>query len=171
MQIKRIVPEVAFINFWTNLPSLQHRNKHIFNIVLQHESLFGPKAARNYFEVCHDKRPCDRLWGTTKLMAGNVIKQRKYVIQDAFSFFSWAESMQVSSKILYKFISSESVALRAEEIKPMSPSIIHSTMKLHVVVRTYDEEIDDCNMSCCCSNCFSNGKFTYNFEITSVLSP
>ena len=37
-------------------------------------------------------------------MTDNAIKQCKYVIQDAFDFFSWVESMQVSSKMMRRRI-------------------------------------------------------------------
>ena len=107
--------------------------------------------------------PCDRLGGVTKRMADNAIKQRRYVIQDAFDFFSWAESTQLSSKILYKFISSKDVALCAEELKLMNPSPIHGSMKLHVVVVSVDG-INYRNTFCYCVNCFKNGVFTYNCE-------
>ena len=68
---------------------------------MQHESLFDTKAAWNYCKAGHGKGPCDGLGGNSERTADNATKQRKYVIQDAFDFFSWAESTQVSSKILY----------------------------------------------------------------------
>ena len=42
----------------------------------------------NDLEAGHGKGSCDGLGGTTKRIADNAIKQRKYVIQDAFDFFS-----------------------------------------------------------------------------------
>ena len=71
-------------------------------------------------------------------MADNAIEQRKYFIQDAFAFFSWADLTQISSKILHEFIFSEDVALCAEELKSMNPRPIYGTMKLHVVVGSAD---------------------------------
>ena len=61
---------------------------NIFNIILQHKLLFDIKAVWNYFETGHGKGPCNGLVGTTKRMADNAIKQRKYVIQDTFDFYS-----------------------------------------------------------------------------------
>ena len=92
-------------------------------------------------------------------MADNAIQQRKYVIQDAFEFLSWAELTQVFSKTLYKFISSEDVALCAEELKSMNPRPVHGTTKLHVPVGSVDD-ISYCNAPCYCVNCFNNGVFT-----------
>ena len=86
-------------------------------------------------------------------MTDNAIKSCKYDIQDAFDYFSWAESTQASSKIFYEFISSEDVALCAEELK----SIFHGAMKLHVVVGSVDG-INYRNYV----NCFKNDLFTHN---------
>ena len=78
--IEKIIPHLSFIHYWTDLPSSQYRNEHIFYIILQHESLFDTKAAGNYFEVGHRKGPYDGLGVTIKRMADNAIKQRKYFI-------------------------------------------------------------------------------------------
>ena len=117
----------------------------------------------NDLEAGHGKGSCDGLGGTTKRMADNAIKQRKYVIQDAFDFFSWTASTQVSRKILYEFISSEDVALCAEELKSMNPHPIHGTMKTHVVVGSVDG-INYRNTFCYCVNCFRNGVFKFNCD-------
>ena len=61
VQIKRIIPNVSFVHYWTASPSSQYRNKHIFNIILQHESVFDTEAACDYFEAGHGKGPCDGL--------------------------------------------------------------------------------------------------------------
>ena len=95
-----------------------------------------------YSEAGHGKGPCDGLGGTTKMIADNVIKQR-----NAFEFFSYAESTQLSSKILYEFISSEDAGLCGEELKSMNSRLIHGTMKLHVVVSSFDG-INYRNTSC-----------------------
>lgn len=71
-------------SFSTNSSSSQYRNTHIFKIVLRWELLFTIKVAWNYFKACHGKGPCDRLGVTAKGMAHNIIKHRKFVIQDAF---------------------------------------------------------------------------------------
>ena len=161
LQIKIIIPHVSFFHYWTDSPSSQYHNKYIFNIILQHESLFDTKALWNYFEVCHGKGPYDELDSTTKRVADNAIKQSSYVIQDAFDFFSWDESSQLSRKILYEFISSEDAALCAEELKSMNPRPTHGAMKLHVVVSSADG-INYRNTSCYCVHCFKKGVFTYN---------
>ena len=52
----------------------------MFYIILQHESLFNTKATWSYFEAGHGNDPCNGLGVTTKRMADNAIKQRKYII-------------------------------------------------------------------------------------------
>ena len=83
---------MSFVHYWTDSLTSQCRNKHIFSIILQHDSLFGIKAAWNYFKAGRNKGSCNVLGGTIIRIADNAIKQRKYVIQDVFDFFSWAES-------------------------------------------------------------------------------
>ena len=78
--IEEIILHVSFVHYWTNSPSPQHRNGHMFYIILQHESLFDIKAAWSYFEAGHGKGPCDGLVVTTKVMADNAIKQCKSFI-------------------------------------------------------------------------------------------
>ena len=87
-----------------------------------------------------------------KRMTDNAIWQRKYVIQDDLDFFSWAESTQVSSKILYEFISAEDVAFCAKELKSMKFRPIHGRMNLHVVIDSVDG-INYRNTSCYSLNC------------------
>ena len=130
---------------------------------MQHESLFDTKAAWNYRKMGHGKGPCDGLGGNSKRTADNVIKQRKYTIQYAIEFFSWAESTQVSIKILYEYISCKDVASCAEELKPMNSRPMHGTIKFHVAVGSVDG-ICYRNTSYYCVNCFKNWVFTYNYD-------
>ena len=78
--IEEIISHVSLFHYWTDSPSSQYRNEHIFYIILQHESLFDTKAAWSYFEAVHGKSSNDGLGVTTKRIADNAIEQRKYFI-------------------------------------------------------------------------------------------
>ena len=93
-------------------------------------------------------------------MADNAIKQHKFVIQDAFCFFSWDESRELSRKIFQEFISSEDEALCLEKTKSVKPLTVYGTMKHQVVVGSGGIKYH--NMSCYCSSYFINVILTYN---------
>ena len=94
------------------------------------ELLFGIKAAWNYFNAGRNKGPCDVLGGTIIRMADNAIKQGKYVIQDAFDFFSWAESnasIQQNPLRVYFLRRSSSLCRRIKIDKPPPNQWYHGT--------------------------------------------
>lgn len=100
---------------------------------------FVTKAAWNYLEAGHGKGPCDGLGSTTKRMADNDVKKHKYVIQDAFHFYSWtlAEASIQQIPLRIYFLRRYSPLYR-RNIKSMSPRQIDGTMKLHVSVGSCD---------------------------------
>ena len=51
----KIDPNVECLYYWTDSPTSQYRNKTIFQLIANHEKLFGIKAKWNYFEAGHGK--------------------------------------------------------------------------------------------------------------------
>lgn len=82
-EVKKLVPDVTAIHFWTDSPSSQYRNKTIFDLVCHFEKRYSVLASWHYFECGHGKGPCDGVGGTTKRNADNAVKQGKALIQDA----------------------------------------------------------------------------------------
>ena len=86
-EIKKIVPNLDMVHYWTDSPTSQYRNKSIFSIVCNHRNwLDGGGAIWNYFEAGHSKGPCNGIGGTAKQLADDAIKQEKAIIQDAHDF-------------------------------------------------------------------------------------
>ena len=104
-EIKKIVPNLDMVHYWTDSPMSQYRNKSIFSIVCNHKNwLDGGGAIWNYFEAGHGKGPCDGIGGTAKRLADDAIKQEKAIIQDAHDFFAWAKKPRVPvSSLIFVF--------------------------------------------------------------------
>ena len=160
--IKRLVPILETINldlkcvhYWTDSPTSQYRNKHIFAIIKKHNDHFGVNCTWDYFEAGHGKGPCDGIGGTVKRCADLAIKQRKCTIQSADDFYTWASSSNIS--VAFKYISKEdisrySIILNENIAKNCKP--VKGTLKLHSVRRN-GSSICIRNTSCYCMSCLS----------------
>ena len=67
--LKEIDPDLRRIHYWSDSPTSQYRNKHIFDLIANHEERYGICARWNYFEAGHGKGPCDGLGGSCKRLA------------------------------------------------------------------------------------------------------
>ena len=87
--IKSIDPALETIHYWTDSPSRQYRNRHIFNFVANHKQIYGITARWN----------SDGLRGTCKRMADEAegMRSGKVIIQDAKGFFEWAISSSMKN--------------------------------------------------------------------------
>ncbi|WAR29651.1 hypothetical protein MAR_003219 [Mya arenaria] len=119
--VKKLVPNLAMIHFWTDSPSSQYRNRH------------GCRATWHYFESGHGKSACDGVGGTAKRNADMAVKQSKAVIQDAHDFFAWAISAQ--SEIEYQLKTPEEYQTCHEEVEKRKTLIkpLKGTMSLHAI--------------------------------------
>ena len=94
---------VECIHYITNSPTSQDRNKHMMDLVANHDKIFGTRASWQYFEAGHGKGACDGLGGTAERMADTAVKRHAVIIQNAEDFFKWGTS-QTQSPITYIFI-------------------------------------------------------------------
>ena len=156
-KIKKRVPNVHKVHYYTDSPTSQYRNKIIFHAVANHQEIYECGATWNYFEAGHGKGPCDGLGGTVKRMADEAVRSGKATIQDAEDFFKWTQSENCSMKTVhFMFVQSsvcqqKSAALSMHEIKP-----VKGTMKLHAVVGKGNNTISTSNVSCYCEECISD---------------
>ena len=153
--LKRFVPGLKRIHYWTDSPTSQYRNKTIFDVVARHEEIYGVAATWNYFESGHGKGPCDGLGGITKRMADEAVKSGKYEIDDAKKFFAWTESTACTMKsVNFKFVSTEECQKKANELSENSVKPVAGTMKMHAVVGGIEYGVIlTANVSCYCDNC------------------
>lgn len=91
----------------TDLATSQYRNKTIFNLACEHETVVGTKATWDYLEAGHGKGPCDGLGASVKRTADSAIKQGKASIQCAADFYKWATHTGTSSVVTYYYVSQE----------------------------------------------------------------
>ena len=75
------------IHYWTDSPTSQYRNKTIFKVIRYYEEYFNCKASRIYMEAGQGKGPCDPIGGTAKRKTDQVVKNGRFVIQDAVGFY------------------------------------------------------------------------------------
>ena len=152
-------PNVECLHYWTDSPTSQYRNKTIFQLIANHEKLFGMKAIWNYFEAGHGKGPCDGIGGSTKRMADQAMKSGKAVIQDAMDFFAWTQSEHCNLKnIKFKFIPKERCENTAEEIQKWISKPVKGTMKIHAVAGLGSNIILVNETSCYCSCCIAGDR-------------
>lgn len=97
-EVKEILPNVEVVHYMTDSPTSQYRNKQIFSIVAQHDTIFpGIRASWLYFEAGHGKGPCDGVGGTAKRLADMAVKRHSAIIQSADDFYQWGKSQENSS--------------------------------------------------------------------------
>ena len=125
--IKELVPGTKVIHYWKDSPSSQHRKKNIFRNTAHYEGLFGISDAWNCLKAGHGKGPCDGIGSTAEHLADDVVKQRKFLIQDADDFYSWAKQTQTA--ISYDFVFVEKQAC-PDLLIELSVTIVEGTMKL-----------------------------------------
>ena len=155
-RIKHENPDVACVHYCTDFPTSQYRNKTIFYLVANHESLFGMKAIWNYFEAGHGKGPCDGIGGSTKRCADQAMKSGKAIIQDPHDFYAWTQGPSCNLKnIQFTFIEKERCEETAREIEGWPSKAVKGTMKLHSVIGRGQGKILANEVSCYCIGCMT----------------
>lgn len=79
-EIKKLVPALQKVHYFTDSPTSQYRNKTIFRVVSNHDDIYGCSAVWSYYEAGHGKGPCDGLGGTVKRMADEAVKAGKVLL-------------------------------------------------------------------------------------------
>ena len=134
-ELKKLLPEVSYIHYFTDSPTSQYRNKTMFHILTKHQDEFGVPASWHCFEAGHGKGPCDGVGGTTKRMADEAVQQLKAIIQDADEFFLRAQTQMAKSAIKYLFVTKESCTEAQKSIDDFGNlQPVPGTMKLHAVI-------------------------------------
>lgn len=155
--IVREVPNMTHIHYVSDSLTSQYRNKFMFDFVVKHEETFAVKASWQYFEAGHGKGPCDGIGAVVKRMADNTIKRNKQVIQDASSFYSWAESSE--SKVTFVFVSKETCAETDREMRSVPLIPVKGTLSVHSVFPIDINTVATRKISCFDNCCFNDGQF------------
>lgn len=153
-QLKEINPQVKFVHYWTDSPSSQYRNRYIFHTLVNHKDIYGVDARWNYFEVGHGKGPCDGLGGTTKRMADEAIRQGHVIIQDAPSFYRWAEKSTMKG-VKFLFVPKMQTMKKHAAMTLLNVTPVKGTMKLHAIGTRDNMTLMTRETSCYCSVCLT----------------
>ena len=148
------------IHYLTDSPTSQYRNKMIFSVVANHHELFGVNASWIYFEAGHGKGSCEGVGGTVKRLADQAVKSGHACIQDAMDFRAWSFSIEKSSSMRFRFVSSEDFT--SYDQSRLNP--LRGTMQIHQNVGIGNNQLKSRNLSCFCGSCFSSGKFLFGCE-------
>ena len=152
--LKGIDNNVQRIHYWSDSPTSQYRNKHILDIVANHEERYGIKARWNYFEAGHGKSVCDGLGGSCKRLADEAMRSGKARIQDANDFFKWATNSNMKN-VKFIFVSADKCAETETTLKKNPVRPVKGTMKIHGVVGLGHSKIKIGEVSCYCPVCIA----------------
>ena len=153
-ELKALDDGLKVIHFWSDSPTSQYRNKHIFELIANHEQMYGIKARWNYFEAGHGKGPCDGLGGTCKRLADEAMRTGKTVIQDSEAFYEWALSSSMNN-VKFRYVSAKQCAEKEKNLERITIKPIKGTMKIHAVVGEGTNKIKVRDISCYCDLCLS----------------
>jgi hypothetical protein len=154
--LKAIDANVTAVHYWSDSPTSQYRNKHIFDLIANHEQRYGTTARWNYFEAGHGKGPCDGLGGSCKRLADEAMRSGKATIQDAADFYKWAINSSMKN-VQFRFVPSEKC--KDTEIRMQNDQVkaVKGTMKIHAVVGQGESRIKVREVSCYCEECIAGG--------------
>lgn len=107
--MKKVLPEVKKIVYFSDGASSQYKNKKNFINLCQHENDFGLIAEWNFFASSHGKNSCDGIGGTTKREVTRASLKRPYneqilTPQDIFKYCN-----EKITGIKYIFVSAEEI--------------------------------------------------------------
>ena len=129
--IKVSLPSISTVHYLPDSPTSQYRNRHIINITVHHENIFGIQCSWQYFEAGHVNGPCDGVGGSVKRSASTAIKSGR-VIQGAVDFFAWAQTHHTKVKNIY--LAADDVKEAQQEMEALQPLGVPGTIALHSVV-------------------------------------
>jgi cell division septum initiation protein DivIVA len=153
-KIKSLVPNLRCINYLSDSPTSQYRNKIILNLIAEHQMKFGTAATWIYTEAGHGKGPCDGIGGTVKRMADEAVRIHKVQIQDADDFYNWGTQSQ--STIKYIYVPKSSTVETHEMITSRKFRAIPGIMNIHGAASVSFEDtfaVATRATSCVCANC------------------
>lgn len=131
-ELKKYLPDVQRIHYWTDSPSSQYRNRFIFHVLANHRKLYKCDAQWNYFEAGHGKSACDGLGGTTKRLADEACRQGHVMIQNAFDFHKWGQQSSMK-EVEFLFVEKSKCEQKQADFANLKVKAVRNTMKLHAI--------------------------------------
>ena len=113
-EIRKDVPNLAKIHYFTDGCAAQYKNKKNFINVCHHQQDFGIPCEWNFFATAHGKGACDGIGGTAKraVYRESLRRPLRDQILDAQTMFSYlTETFQ--TKIRFVYVSSKKIEANA----------------------------------------------------------
>ena len=145
---------ITHVNYITDSPSSQYRNRFQAFLVSVHEELFGLTCTWHFFETGHGKCVCDGVGGVVKRSADQASKHG-IIISSGVEFFEWAS--QLTSKMVFKYITKAAYEVSAKDVKGLELALkaIPGTMEIHSMKPDCGKlgSIRFLPISCTCDEC------------------
>ena len=157
--LKEEYPKLKMMHYLTDSPTSQYRNKTIFKILTEHDTVFDGVSARwNYLESGHGKGPCDGLGASVKRNADMAIRQGKCLIQGAADFFAWAKGTEENgSKVKFIWYDQSDIDSAAQYLQQQAALLpVPGTFQVHAVVPVSINSVMTRELSCYCKLCIKD---------------
>lgn len=109
------VTKVRKVNYWSDGPSSQFKNRYNLSCILYHQEDFGCEATWSFFETAHGKGPCDGVGAEVKRAVWRSILRGTEVVNTPHDFFQAAQNVSKNINILY--VSQEDVKGESDNLK------------------------------------------------------
>ena len=111
-----VLGKVTMINYISDSPYSQYRNKYIYFLIANHHFLYGYGAVWHCLECGHGKGSCDGVGGTVKRLADQASLHGSEIV-DADSLYLWATT--INSSIHFSFVTVDEFELAEEDIRKL----------------------------------------------------
>ena len=132
--VKQII-EVQKVNYWSDGPSSQFKNRYNFSCILYHQQDLGCDATWNFFETAHGKGPCDGVGAEVKRSVWRSILRNAEVVNSPEDVFQAAKRVCKNINVLY--VSEKQIKNIANNLKERWASCqpIPQTHSIHYVAK------------------------------------
>ena len=143
-----LLPTLKTVHYVTDSPTSQYRNKFIAHLVASHEFLLqNVSCTWEFLESGHGRGPCDGIGGSIKASAAIAVKKGQ-IINDARSFFQWAQSYE--GVITPFFVTEREISMAETRLNNANPckgiASAHSLRPCHGFLHIRDTS---CFKPCC----------------------
>lgn len=166
--------KVRWINYVTDSPLNQYRNRYIALFDSIHPQLFGCVATHHFCETGHGKSVCDGIGGSMKRRADQAVYQGRVNITNVVEFFQYAKDHEKQIKAVFVPMAAYAATLADVELWKAFTVPITGTLGLHCIVGMKEGVVAHNHVSCDCDRCrdFDPAHCTkHTYEIVDITQP
>jgi hypothetical protein len=144
--IKRNLPNVTLINYFTDGCAAQYKNRFNFINICHHKTDFEIDAIWNFFATSHGKNACDGVGGLVKRLAAKESLRRPFngEILTATDLYKYLTSSSLSKSVKFYYIEHTNVEANSNLLQSRfdKATPIPGTQKFHKFVPMDVERIN-----------------------------